>query len=324
MKTKLFYVVFLLAILSSCKKDTDVTKYDDAVLYEQDLGGVLAALQDGPVSFAVDANSAIDFITGDNIWVRCPANAILDADGNVVQGDVELRILYVLTKSDMIRYRAPTMTASGQFLESGGEIFIQAYKDDVPLVFDSNKSFTLNIPIDNPQFDMEYFVGERNADGNVEWELGVDLGPEWGNPQVSEWGIGDNDLSYELLCNRFGWQNIDKFLDNFGEPASDNRVSVSLPAGFGNNNTAAYCILDEFQTVTNLFVDVDNEQFYIEGIPVGTKATICVVATEENDDESITIYAEVIGIEVEANHLLTLTSLTERTAAEIDILLDAM
>lgn len=329
MKSKLFYILLIITLASACKKDVDELLWSESLVEEIEAIGIDAifeALQDEAESFVVNANSPIDLWTSGNIWLRSPANAILDNEGNVVEGEVEIRILYVLTKSDMVRYRAPTMTADGRFLESGGEIFVQAYRNNQPLVFDSSQTFSVNIPNGSPQSDMDYFVGQRNVDGNVEWELAPDLGSEFGNPTINDWAIGDSnefDFGYELLCDRFGWQNIDKFLDSFGEPASDNRVSVSLPAGYGNNNTIAFCILDDFQTVSTLFADVDNEQFYIEGIPVGTNVTLVLVSLEE-DNGVETSYAEVISIVVETDHHVVLSTMTERSAAEIDALLDAI
>lgn len=314
-------------MLSACKKDVDELLWDEAV--EFGLNGVFQRMQDGPESYVVDPSGPIEVLANHDVWVRIPENSILDDAGNVVTGDVDLEVIVILTKADMVKYRAPTMTSDKKFLESGGEVFIQAYKNGTPLVFDSSKSFSVQIPDNNPQSDMDYFIGERDASGNVVWDLGSDDLSSWSNPTPSEWGPGmsnneeDWGYGYELLCDRFGWQNIDKFLDNFGEPVSDNRVSVSLPAGFGNNNTGGYCILDDYQSVIGMFVDDVNEQFYIEGIPVGSNITIFLASLQEVNGVE-TSYAEIISVVVEANHLIEVSTMTERTASEIALLLDAI
>lgn len=330
-KSKLFYLLVLLVGISACKKDVDELLWEDASSTEMQsqlgVSSVFEAMQDGPETFAVNASNAIEVWTSDNVGVLIPENSILDADGNLVEGEVDLDVLFVLTKSDMIRYQATTMTSDGKFLESGGEIFVRAYKDGAPLDFDSSKVFSIRVPNNNPQSDMDYFVGERDENNNVSWELGTpDLAPNWGNPTGSEWQSSDGTsfgYGYELLCDRFGWQNIDKFLENFGEPVSDNRITVTLPEGFGNLNTAGYCILDDYESVIGLFVDVASEEMYIEGVPVGANVTIFIVSLQDVAGVE-TSYAEVISVVVEADHQITLTSLTERTSAEIEALLDAI
>jgi hypothetical protein len=251
---------------------------------------------------------------------------MFDSDGNLVQGNVTLNIITVLDKRDMIRHRAPTMTGNGRFLESGGSFYVKAFKDGDALTFDASQTFSVFVPTDDFDLDMKNFVGERDETGNVVWQAGTENLSNWGNPTGTEWAGGSNgtfEFGYELLCDRFGWQNIDKFLDSFGVPATDNRISVSLPEGFGNLNAAGYCILNNFQTVTSLFVDTDNEELYIEGVPEGESVSLLIVSVKEENNTS-TFYAELLDIVVETNHAITLNMLTERSLSEIEGLLEAI
>ncbi|GEM_PF-2977518 len=334
MKAKIFYLLILVTVFTACRKDVDELLWDGAVSdTERNINSLFEEIQDVPETFVVNAGSNIEVLASNDVLVRIPADAMLDAGGNLVTGEVDLEIIVILSKADMIRYRATTTTSDGKFLESGGEIFIQAYKNGVPLSFDSSKNYSINVPNSNPLNDMDYFSGERDVEGNVIWDLGTpDLNSGFSNPIPSEWIVSDSvsiggqnefNFGYELLCDRFGWQNIDKFLTNFGEPASDNRISVAVPAGFGNSNTAAFCILNAFQTVTPMNVDIDNELFFIVGVPVGTPVSIFLVSLQEINGVE-TSFAEVESIVVEADHMLSYSSLTERTSAEISALLDAI
>jgi len=144
MKSNFFFILLVLVALSSCRKDVDELLLGSAEFEVSALAEVFSTMQTAPESFMVDASSAIELTTADNIWFRCPGGAMLDPSGNAVEGEVELRILYILNKADMIRYRATTTTDDGRFLESGGEVLVQAFKNNVPLTFDSTKTYSLN------------------------------------------------------------------------------------------------------------------------------------------------------------------------------------
>src|SRR5690606_4963737 len=84
-------------------------------------------------TFTLDASAGGTLTLSSGTTITFPANAFVKPDGSPVSGNVSVSAKDILTAGDMILANKPTITSSGEMLESFGEIIVQASKNDTVL-----------------------------------------------------------------------------------------------------------------------------------------------------------------------------------------------
>ncbi|MFT6166844.1 MAG: hypothetical protein ACJAV5_001509 [Vicingaceae bacterium] len=106
-------------------------------------------------------------ITGvEGTIIDFPANAF----DTKSKGRVEIKLQEFYKLSDMVFANLTTQTASGELIETGGMVNIEAYQGDVKLNLAEGKSITVKFPFEEKKEGMHTFLGEKDDLGDVVWE----------------------------------------------------------------------------------------------------------------------------------------------------------
>jgi hypothetical protein len=255
---------------------------------------------------SADSWSTVNGNQGTRIYF--PSSSFTDADGNIVTGDVEVTLVEILKKSDMVLLNKTT-TSNGVLLESGGELKIEAFQNGQKLGFNSAVSISINMPTYNPTEPFtSNFIGTLTSTGDVNWI--VDQGSEW---------VLDSSNTFTMNFNgdSIGWINC----DYFGAVGNNNVISVNVNEGFDASNTAVYFYFHDIYSVAPAVPNEDCECFksYDSGLPVGQLVTF--IAISSKDGKVYTAFSAPTALTL--NHVETLT-LVETTEAAYEAAVNAL
>ena len=285
MKIRAFILVLFAGafLLNACQKNIDIFIPDPGQLNGPDTswaGTVTAAM---PVSILknnllqepyqdsiiVNANIAT-IITPFGIQVNFPANCCTNAAGQPVTGKVQVEVLLVKKKGDMIRLDKPS-TSNDSMLVTAGEIFIKLKKDGQALQLAPNVRFNvryIDSPI-NPQ--MNFFVGDETNAQHFNWLP---------NPDTAN-TIFAGTQSYEIYTNRLRWISV-AYLYNLNNTVKVN-ISVDMASYFTNANTVAFTVFKDLHSVVAMQGNLSTRKFISGKLPVGKQITVVVISKQGND-----------------------------------------
>ncbi len=164
-------LLFAILAISACSNPKS-----GAIDVNPEFGNLPAALIDSlktmgaPMqAFAIDAtkDNVISGKNGTTMYV--PANSLLDASGKPVSGEVTLELKEHFSMADYVTSNLQTVH-DGDILQTQGMVYFSA-KDAAggKLAIDQNKPIRLEIPIKETDPDAKIFLGQRDADGRMNW-----------------------------------------------------------------------------------------------------------------------------------------------------------
>lgn len=323
MKTsKILLGIAILALsITACKKDDDtdpvqstppVTNPTDPT----DPGGssALSALFESnrasmTQSFSIDATSFQTITASGGTRIQIPGNAFEDQNGNTVQGMVDLEVLEVLTKADMILTNMPT-TSGEQLLISGGELQIEAFQNGEELNLAPNMALNISVPIEQEDPNMALFIGEEDDDGNfVDWI--EDNTPVIIIADTDTIGFTDPKYNFNFGETGLGWVNCDYF---YNSPDPLTTIGVVVPTNNDPTNTSVFLHatnLNSLIGITGWVSSTNAFQSYQNSIPVGLQGTLITIS-EINGQ----FYSSFDPITVVNNQIITV-SLSSTTYQDI-------
>ena len=247
--TKLGFLVLLIAItLASCKKEIitepEVIKPDGVALKKAISGKRATKTQSFTVDMSVMSGVEITGEQGTKVFFY--PGMIKDAQGNIVTGNIDLTMLEIYSKADMLLMNKTTMGempgGSHGVLVSGGELLIKASQsgEDLELTGQINIRF----PVANTGVadnDMVIFKGdetEEDCGTDIICEDDVWLEEDSANMFIETFGALEY---YNAFINQFGWTNIDRF---YSDTTAKSKINVQAPTGYDNSNCAIYISYD--------------------------------------------------------------------------------
>ncbi len=231
-----------------------------------------------------DAEAGGKLVTPEDVTVDIPANACLTKDNLPCKGKIDIEILYLRTKGELMANDKPT-TSGGKLLISGGVVKITASQNGQEIKIATGKAFKIRFKNITPDADMRFFEGKTDGRFKFDWKQISDSR----NAVVTTWADSTGNREnkgYEILTDRFGWINCDKF---YGEQNLTNKFSVALPDSFTNRNTSVFIVFKDINSVVKLEGNPSTKQFTIpngyKGIPIGRG--VVVVSTSKFDTQSM-------------------------------------
>ena len=134
----------------------------------ENMGDLEHKLGEGSATeFSIDPGKR-NYLWGRNgCIVKIPKNAIVDAQGNVISGHVQVRMTEALDLEQFIASDLSTVTDDGRMLISGGMLRMEAFDENGdPLALDPNAEMIISIPSQEREDGMQLFVSDDGAD----WE----------------------------------------------------------------------------------------------------------------------------------------------------------
>ena len=236
-------------------------------------------------TFTVDATTGGIVIGDQGTQITFPANGFEFIGGEPVTGPVDIQLLEVYTRADMLKKQLPTngKQTNGDIstIISGGEFFINATQGGQQLV--PAAAFELNAPTNSFDPEMTIFRAENcdRIDCEVVWEEEEDAvvnGGEMQNPD------GTWTSSYVAPLTGFGWTNLDRWYSYAGPKTM---VLVDVPEGFDDRNSAVYVSYDGEPTALAYFDTYDStlEVFseHYGQMPIGQQVHFIFVSVQNGD-----------------------------------------
>lgn len=117
-------------------------------------------------SISADQNTTLKGKSGTTLFI--PKKTFVDDKGNPVSGQIHIQFKEALTTADMVLANLTT-TSDGNFLESGGMIFINATSKNNKLEIAPDKYIGVIMPTDTAQSGMKVFTGIPDSVG-INWK----------------------------------------------------------------------------------------------------------------------------------------------------------
>jgi len=303
MKNTVLGLIALALTVVACKKEDSIQPNPFPTNNTALKNYFKAREQAGVQTFTIDAQSP-EVITGSKgTKIYFEPNSFQLANGQVASGSVEIKLIEILSKKDMILMNKPTManhpTGGIAPLISGGEFRITAYQNGAPLQLVEGASYLIDVPAPNgvdPQ--MQAFVGDNSGDTLV-----------WNQMDSSAvWGQGN---AYQAYFDTLAWINLDYF---FNDPRPQTTVQVQIPSGFTNQTCTVFISFDGMNSISSFWN-------YSAGVyttapnytlPVGLEVHFIALSII-----NAVPHVAIFGATIENNHLEVIAELTATTDAQL-------
>lgn len=308
-KHDLIYLVLAAAIgmTASCQKgdnvfpDHFITPVAAAEIWEKYAPELQLFQGDAAAGFTIKGKNGVE--------ITFPSGAFLDENNQPVNGMVTVRLKEYLSKAAIIFGGMPT-ESYGRLLETGGEIYVDAFLGEGPLHLNpDNNPFTedvvrVEIPRDqngNPEGmilfdagDRERKPGDDNQGGWIPPVPVVDSNITW--RAAAYYPFGNSPNTYWFNLPDFGWYNCDRL---YNEPGTKVSIYAAPDAASPTGLTDLQVILvfKDIETVLTLIPGMNRFESYLNSLPEGAAATIILLGKDADgnlmlDHQDITITAE--------------------------------
>ncbi len=262
--------------------------------------------------FTGDASTGFAITGARGTEITFPSGAIIDSDGNVVSGQVEVGIIEILTKKDLLLSGVAT-ESNGQLLASGGELYIEVLQDGDTLQLNpANGQWSANpVTVKLP----------RDIDADPNGMILFNQGPRYDGNLLDDdsftWLVFDESpqalvgpYSYDFNIPNFGWINVDKFLSYPPNQLTFVHVKLTPGSASGLQDVAVMMVFEDINAVIGLNYDPTIQWFGTESfslapnIPIGEQIAVVVIG---KDAQNNLYFTKQENITVMANDLYTLT-----------------
>ena len=292
-----FAIITIMILTFSCKKNETV----DPLFYSNNSTNLInSSIQEyfnehkeESQFFTVDASQFQTIIGEKGMHFYLSPNSFIDNSGNPVNGNVQIELIEIMTKAEMIRSNKPTNytgnpldPSDDNLLVSGGEFYFNATQNGQQLTL--IKSIYGRIPTNDPAFNMELFNGIESDNIGIEWSSIIDPSNVLVTSDSSNGGGGSwtPPFWYEFSFDQFGWTNVDHFLysGNYQGQLVDLEVYLNGLDSMNFNNTVVFFAIQNENAVGQMWA-LNNANFGFEfpNIPVGTSIDVLAMSKINGD-----------------------------------------
>lgn len=284
---KKILIPFLIAgvfLLNACQKNTDIFVPDSGQINGPDTTWQTTITASMPVSDlknkllieshydSIEVNSNVaSVLTPFGIMVNFPPNCCVGAAGQPITGRVQVEIMLLRKKGDMIRMGRPT-TSADSLLVTAGEIFVRLKKDGLAVQLAPNAKINIRYTDFPTNQMMKLFMGDESNAQQFNWLPNTDL--------VNNF-INTGTQNYEIYTNHLRWLNVAYSYNLAGSGTV--KVAAELAPYFTNTNTIAFTVFKDFKSVVGMYGSVNTKKFSSVKLPVGKAITVVVISKQGND-----------------------------------------
>ncbi|MDC1188907.1 hypothetical protein N8089_03850 [Flavobacteriales bacterium] len=153
--------------LQSCKKPTPIYTNLNKI---ETLQEELLQFAPQPKYSVVNASEVISITTDKGNLITFPKNAFVDKNGNSITGNVEVSIIEITTKAEMILSNMPTNSDQGP-LESQGEFLVEVKQNNNILKLADGVSFSIQNPNSTINSNIQGWDWVEKGEGEGEGEV---------------------------------------------------------------------------------------------------------------------------------------------------------
>lgn len=309
-------ILGLALAVTSCKKEENDTPDSPVVNNTTNINQVFQDyLNSKTQSFTVDAATPNTIIGNQGTTIYLSGNNFGDVSGNPISGNVDIELVEVYNKSDMVLLNKTTLYSDGGTtapLISGGEFYISASQNGQELTV-INPINVSTAATNTPNWNMQMFDGVVDNDGVIVWQNPT-------NDSVTVAVDSTQGFYYDFSFDGdYNWVNCDYFMNTGGPQTS---VTVNVPSICDDQNTIVHLVFVNENGVTSLY-NYSNHTFSTGSyytLPEGMDVYFLVIT----DDNGQLKYA-VQNNTLTTNHVETISSLTDvNSLAELDVILSGI
>ena len=283
--------------------------------------------------FTLDATQG-GLITGaKGTRISFPHSCFVDNNGKAITGNVDIKVMEILTKADMIFSGIFTNASNGDLLKSGGMAYIKVSQNGNDVKMAPGKFYTLSFPIPSTEIadkTMGIFFGQSASGNPVSWmseKAGKQKGADSFTVYTDSLGRKDtvvykgdsiycnginvtklnNEYSYQTCLGDFNWINCDTKVGS--GPYTHCHVKTSTDNN--DSNAKIYLILNDSRSLIPL--DMQGNHDFITtyaNVSVGLKATMLAVRIDKTGFYSCISYFTVTP-EIEVAVTLKTTTIAD-------------
>jgi hypothetical protein len=302
-KSYLLVAAATLLIFGACQKDKDAEENQNSEV-SQTLDEYYQENRDNSVqTFIVDANTPIEVTGEQGTTVTIPANNFLDVNGNIVTGNVEVKLIEVFSKLDMFKTDITTVTAENEMLISGGEFFLDVTLPGSDLGLRPIEGMIVKVPAEVEDPNMLLWVNQGAG-----WELAgsADRDPDG---EMQPW-----DEGYIASIVSGGWYNFD-----WSPPGPWCEICIRVPEGSNPDETDVFISVDGQMTmvhVDDMFYNEDTGMYCVE-VPEGTVLSFLVI--QRDPDTGMNMYTIIYSVHIECGMVIDATHLEYGSVDQMDM-----
>lgn len=283
LNSPLLLLALSLLFLHSCKKDKDDFIVDSSTIigsttWVGDVDGLTAAILPSSLSYTLVSPGDISLSTSSSSKFTLSENALLDANGEIVEGEIDATILEVLDKGNLIRNQIST-TSNGFPLHLSAAFSFDFKQGVESLQLNPEIGIEIAFPTENFNSESRLFYGDG------ETSLWQDATPSGGIVTLSEIYDSEQELmlpAYSTNSTQLSWVAIANFLTI--EPQDGYKISlIDLPIGLNAENTLAYLVFESYNTVIQLKSNPEGV-FFVENIPAD-ESVLLLTLSERREGE---------------------------------------
>ena len=266
-------------------------------------------LAKAPTQDTCTAEIGKKIVVPEDVTVDIPANACVTKNNQICKGKLDIEVLVLRTKGEIVTFDKPT-TSGGKLLVSGGVVYISVKQKGEDVKLASGKTLKIRVKSSAEIDGMKLFEGKSMGRFNFDWtpitgNFGAVTAVIWQDSSQSRENKG-----FDIVTDRFGWINCDKFHD---EGNLTNKFAVTLADSFSNRNTSIYLVFKDINSVVKLEGVSSSKQFNIpngyKGIPIGRKISVVSISNFDNGHTPAYSLIDIQETTVVANNTLKLKPL---------------
>lgn len=239
-------------------------------------------------NFSVKAQDGAILTADQGTILDIPADAFVDASGDLVKGEVSVLLTEYYKKSEMMFGGLQTMS-DGQLLYSAGSFYLEFRVGQEQVFSNPSAPIAAFLPLDENDRDlwnrMQWFEGEMNPANEMEainWT--VDSSTSIVVIQDSALQNGQFLRAYQAFGDVSGWRNCDVFSDIPAE------LKVDIVVEILGEEEEAHSIVYLFFTGRRALIQLDlqSDGSYVvggEAIPIGEEGSLVAVSVGKEEDD---------------------------------------
>ena len=262
--SKLFFLVIILSIISSCKKEeeTSIDPYNcTANIIADQIAENTINVDQFSYGSPVEAKNGSSIILFDNL---------LDQNGNEYTGQVNITLVDAQDNKNMLLMGYPTITNTNELLVSGGICFFNPTDNNGnPLFINPNGNLPqLTIPNStNNMNEMTLYIESENNDGEFVWvETNTNVTPS--NPPNS---------SFTFSISNTGGVNMDYPL-----PPCTGSFNINLPSEYNGSNSSVFIYYTNRNSVIRAYDNDNDGNFIIDNMLCSEDSVQFVIISQIN------------------------------------------
>ncbi len=313
LKTLSTSLLAAIVLFASCKKETEETESNTPS--PSPSGPSAAQLrtffqdnrEDMEQTFTIDASSPTLITGNQGTTIQFYPNSFETQSGVSVTGNVEVTLVEIYSKGDVVLANTPTMgnTFGGGIepLITGGEFFVEVTQNGVALDLKPGVIYTMSaLPPGGTDPQMTLFYGdESRGNDTLVWDLA----------DSARFLTSGNE--YNFFPDSLNWINCDYFYFN---PNPKTNLSAVIPAGYTNATCKVFVSFDGLNSMTSFFSYNAGvySTFSPYQLPVGLDVHLIAISVINGvTHASITPASITTNIQVSINPLVATTQAQLRT-----------